>query len=196
LCIVLPATVVVNNYIVHPTTISPEVEYIQSITSKVTAYSSSNALLWSGSGVWVDKIHVLTARHVVMEADHWRVGRYLAKSAVMDIQHDVAMLTIEGSRSGPVARVDRSSLRIGDNVCLCGYMMALGSEVTWGKIANVVSDPNGIGEGDPVISITCAPGASGGPVLRDNKLVGIISRGTTGLVVSEPVVLFGMKVEE
>jgi len=183
------------------------VDYARAITPFIEAFDADGQHLWEASGVWIDPIHVLTAKHVVTSSDsidgnsypdpaYWEITDsqgvvHRAHSVAKDWAHDVAMLTIEGTYSGPVAEVSRDVLKVGDDVVMCGWALGLGLETTWGRIANL--EGRSWAEGDVICAVTCAPGCSGGPVLHDGKLVGIVSRGQEGFLVIEPVITFGVK---
>jgi len=185
--------------------VTSPVVYMRAITPSIMAYDKSGNRVWPwpASGVWIDKIHVLTARHIVQNPDsgvmhdHWDVtdanGRvHTATAATLDLKHDVAMLTIADEYDGPVAKIGTDILQVGDEVVMAGWALGLGLEITFGRVANVSSDPNGWGEGDVVVAITCGSGCSGGPIFKDGKLIGIVSRGAVGFLVIEPILTFGL----
>jgi len=175
---------------------------MRTITPQVIAYTDDGKQMWSGSGVWIDNKHLLTAGHVAGKGlsledmpSYWMIGTHKATTAAIDVAHDVAMLTIDGFYYGPVADISHDKLNLGDDVVCVGWMIDLGKEITWGKIANLKSDQKGWGEGDLICSITCTYGASGGPVFKNGKVIGIVSRGEGSLLVVEPIVTFGLEIK-
>jgi S1-C subfamily serine protease len=190
-----------------------EIEKMMVVVPYIEAYDESGNRMWRASGIWVDKIHVLTAAHVVgdmaesnyerppQKADYWVItdaqGRkFMARGATIDTKHDVALLTLSGDDEydGPVATFSNEQLTYGDELVCVGWMYGLGQEITWGRVANPSSDPNDWGEGDLVAAIVCTHGASGGAVFHDGKVIGVVSRGVDSLLIVEPWILFGLKI--
>jgi len=178
---------------IGPVTTNQLIAYERSVTPKIEAFDNYGNHLWWASGVWIDSRHVLTAAHVVQADEEgrgtptcWLIsGKYSATKVKIDVNHDVAMLTLDEERVGPMAQISQEPLKVGDEVVMCGWVMGMGLETTWGRVANVVGQ--GLAEGDVVCGIACGPGASGGPVFRGGKVVGIVSRGVPGFLVIEPI---------
>jgi S1-C subfamily serine protease len=169
-----------------------QIMQMRAITPFIEALDPSGGRLWEASGVRISAHYVLTAAHVIGDADHWLVDGHVARSATISADKDTALLYVDDAYDGPVAEISTDTLKVGDPVMVCGWMVGLGLETTWGQVANVTSDPKGWGEGDLVVAIVCTFGASGGPVFSNGKLVGVVSRGQDSLLVVSPVELFGL----
>jgi serine protease Do len=156
-----------------------------------------------GSGVIVSADgYILTANHVVAEADEVKVSiadskrEYTAKIIGKDRATDVAVLKIEASHLPAVTLADSDQLEIGDVVLALGNPFGIGQTVTMGIVSATGRSGLGFNGYEDFIQTDAAinPGNSGGALVdAEGRLVGIntaiISRsgGNQGIGLAVPV---------
>ena len=111
---------------------------------------------WLGSGIIVTPDgYILTANHVVKDADEIKVGiqsdktQYSAKVVGTDPLTDVAILKIEAKNLPAIVLGDSDQLEVGDVVLAVGNPFGIGQTVTRGIISALgrsLSDPDARGQ--------------------------------------------------
>ncbi len=168
----------------------------------ITATSSQGG--GQGSGVVIDKTHVLTNNHVVAGAERLTVtladGRtYDAEVRGTDPSTDLAVITVKNAPSDltPVAIGNSDTIAVGDPVMAVGNPLGLAGTVTTGIVSALnrpvtteaesggnQGDPNAQAQAQPERVVTNAiqtsaainPGNSGGALVNaSGQLVGINS---------------------
>lgn len=139
---------------------------------------SCTATLWVmgpitiGCGVFVSDNVLLTAKHLVEDRDFTVVDsdgvKYTAIEILEDADDDLAVVVIEG-RQGPWLEIGKSPA-LGDDVICIGTPISEQAQliITWGRVSSEKWKNNFIYDG------FVRPGCSGGPVIVDSKLVGIV----------------------
>jgi serine protease Do len=156
-----------------------------------------------GSGVIVSADgYILTANHVVAEADEVKVSiadskkEYPAKIIGRDRATDVAVLKIQAGNLPAVTLADSDQLEIGDVVLALGNPFGIGQTVTMGIVSATGRSGLGFNGYEDFIQTDAAinPGNSGGALVdAEGRLVGIntaiISRsgGNQGIGLAVPV---------
>jgi serine protease Do len=156
-----------------------------------------------GSGVIVSADgYILTANHVVAEADEVKVSigdnkkEYTAKVIGKDRATDVAVLKIQANNLPAVTLADSDQLEIGDVVLALGNPFGIGQTVTMGIVSATGRSGLGFNGYEDFIQTDAAinPGNSGGALVdAEGRLVGIntaiISRsgGNQGIGLAVPV---------
>jgi len=138
-----------------------------------------------GSGVAVSANEVVTARHLVVDADEISVrdvrGRRLDAELVgSDARADLALLRVGQGGLSPVPLGRASTLRVGDPVVAIGNPYGLGHSLAAGVVGHLGRRLSSEDDGPRVdfvqLSIPLNPGNSGGPVFAvDGELVGVLS---------------------
>lgn len=142
-------------------------------------FLSCSATLWVmegpisvGCGVFVSDNVLLTAKHLVEDRGVTVVGsdgvKYTAIEILEDADDDLAVIVIEG-RQGPWLEIGKSPA-LGDDVICIGTPISEQAQliITWGRVSSEKWKNNFIYDG------FVRPGCSGGPVIVDGKLVGIV----------------------
>ena len=156
-----------------------------------------------GSGVIVSADgYILTANHVVAEADEVKVSigdskkEYTAKIIGKDRATDIAVLKIQAAGLPAVTLADSDQLEIGDVVLALGNPFGIGQTVTMGIVSATGRSGLGFNGYEDFIQTDAAinPGNSGGALMdAEGRLVGIntaiISRsgGNQGIGLAVPV---------
>ena len=156
-----------------------------------------------GSGVIVSADgYILTANHVVAEADEVKVSiadskkEYPAKIIGRDRATDVAVLKIQAGNLPAVTLADSDQLEIGDVVLALGNPFGIGQTVTMGIVSATGRSGLGFNGYEDFIQTDAAinPGNSGGALVdAEGRLIGIntaiISRsgGNQGIGLAVPV---------
>ncbi|MEO0605293.1 MAG: trypsin-like peptidase domain-containing protein [Myxococcota bacterium] len=140
-----------------------------------------------GSGFAIGATEVVTARHLVDEADIVTVQtsdgqRWPAAVRGSDARTDLALLVVDGSSLAP-ARLGRGDrLTVGDWVVGLGNALGLGSTPVVGLIAQQGSKLSADAEGPRAefwqLSLALNPGHSGGPVFDQRGRVVAVLAGT------------------
>ena len=138
-----------------------------------------------GSGVAVSPNEVVTARHLVMDAEHVEVldvdGRSLEAVVVgSDARADLALLRVDEGGLRPAPLGTSASLRVGDPVVAIGNPYGLGHSLAAGVVGHrgrrLSSDDDGPRVDFVQLSIPLNPGNSGGPVYATSgEVVGVLS---------------------
>jgi serine protease DegS len=135
-----------------------------------------------GSGVIIDsRGYIVTNNHVIADADQISVvlndGKKLAARLVgTDIDSDIAVLKVDGSKLPAITIGDSSNLRVGDVVLAIGNPFGVGQTVTMGIVSATGRNQLGITNFENFIQTDAAinPGNSGGALIdAHGKLVGI-----------------------
>lgn len=136
----------------------------------------------SGSGVAIERNHVLTNAHVVEDARTVTVhagGRPLpAQTVFSDPRNDLALLRVEAGLPGIARFRSEVGLHLGEDIVALGFplqgLLGTGPQASAGNIAALC----GIGNDSTVFQFTApiASGNSGGPILdMAGHLVGLVS---------------------
>lgn len=136
----------------------------------------------SGSGVAIERNHILTNAHVVEDARSVTVhvaGRALtAETVFADARNDLALLHVESGLPGVVQFRSQVGLHLGEDIVALGFplqgLLGTGPQASAGNIAALC----GIGNDSSVFQFTApiASGNSGGPILdMAGHLVGLVS---------------------
>jgi len=138
-----------------------------------------------GSGVAVSPTEVITARHLVLEAEAVTVrdvlGRTLRADVVgSDARADLALLRVPDGGLEPAPLGEAVRLRVGDPVVAIGNPYGLGHSLAAGIVGHrgrrLSSDDDGPRVDFVQLSIPLNPGNSGGPVFSaDGDVVGVLS---------------------
>jgi len=158
-----------------------------------------------GSGVIVSPDgYILTANHVVAEADEVKVAvngdkkEYAAKVIGKDAATDVAVLKIDATDLPAITLADSDQLEVGDVVLAIGNPFGVGQTVTMGIVSALGRNGLGFNGYENFIQTDAAinPGNSGGALVDiQGRLVGIntaiISRsgGNQGIGFAVPVTM-------
>lgn len=136
-----------------------------------------------GGGVYVAPSTVLTALHIIGEAKEvlviTRIGqKFEATVMETDPQNDLARLLVAKALPHPVAKINFSSLSLGQDVFSIGHPNGLGWSLARGYVMFEGERRVVVEEGLPatVIQVDLAifPGASGGPLFNlDGEVLGI-----------------------
>lgn len=156
-----------------------------------------------GSGVIVSPDgYILTANHVVAEADEVKVSingdkrEYTARIIGKDAPTDVAVLKIDATDLPAITLADSDQIEVGDVVLAIGNPFGVGQTVTMGIVSALNRNGFGLSGYENFIQTDAAinPGNSGGALVDVNgRLVGIntaiISRsgGNQGIGFAVPV---------
>ena len=156
-----------------------------------------------GSGVVVSPDgYILTANHVVAEADEVKVSiadnkkEYTAKIIGKDKATDIAVLKIQASNLPAVTLADSDQIEVGDVVLALGNPFGVGQTVTMGIVSALGRSGLGFNGYENFIQTDAAinPGNSGGALVDvEGRLVGIntaiISRsgGNQGIGFAVPI---------
>ncbi|SDA14226.1 trypsin-like peptidase domain-containing protein [Sphingomonas sp. NFR15] len=135
----------------------------------------------SGSGVAVERHHILTNAHVVEDARVVTVqagGRPLAADTVFaDRRNDLALLRVEAPVAGIAQFRSEVGLHLGEDVVALGFplqgLLGTGPQASAGNIAALT----GIGNDSSLFQFTApiASGNSGGPILdMAGHLIGLV----------------------
>lgn len=144
---------------------------------------------WSGSGIIIGPHTVLTAGHVIEDANSFTItivdgDTYEAIEWEMDPNNDCGILIFD-EILGPIAELtDSDEVRIGDRVFIIGspYGKDFFNTVTIGIISGLDREVSFFGE-DLMITVDAAsnPGNSGGPVFdMRGRVIGILVGGIWG----------------
>jgi S1-C subfamily serine protease len=136
----------------------------------------------SGSGVTIERNHILTNAHVVEDAREVTVhvgGRALpAQTVFADSRNDLALLHVEAMLPGVAQFRPQVGLHLGEDIVALGFplqgLLGTGPQASAGNIAALC----GIGNDSSVFQFTApiASGNSGGPILdMTGHLVGLVS---------------------
>jgi len=136
----------------------------------------------SGSGVAIDRNHILTNAHVVEDARSVTVhvgGRAIpAETVFADARNDLALLHVEAVLPGVAQFRSQVGLHLGEDIVALGFplqgLLGTGPQASAGNIAALC----GIGNDSSVFQFTApiASGNSGGPILdMAGHLVGLVS---------------------
>ncbi|MBX3274233.1 MAG: trypsin-like peptidase domain-containing protein [Sandaracinaceae bacterium] len=149
-----------------------------------------------GSAVLVGEGWALTARHVVEGADRLvallpgETRAVAARVAWLDRERDLAFVRLSEPAEAALALAPPPTLVLGQAIEASGY--PLDAAERWPNAsAGHVGRP--LNDGRVQLSIALNPGNSGGPVVADGRLLGIVSqggdpgRGVQGVVVMEPI---------
>jgi len=138
-----------------------------------------------GSGFAVSADEVVTARHLVVDADDLTVldvqGRRLPAQVVgTDARTDLALLRVGGASLTPARLGTSAGLRVGDAVVAIGNPYGLGHSLAAGVVGHVgrrlASGDDGPRVDFVQLSIPLNPGNSGGPVFdARGEVVGVLS---------------------
>ena len=138
---------------------------------------------WLGSGVIVSTDgYILTANHVVAEADEVKVTiadnkkEYMAKIIGKDRATDIAVLKIQSAALSAVTLADSDQLEIGDVVLALGNPFGIGQSVTMGIVSALGRSGLGFNGYENFIQTDAAinHGNSGGALVdAEGRLVGI-----------------------
>jgi len=162
---------------------------LQYIIQKVlpsVVYVENNYSGWTGSGVIVGSHAVLTAKHVIDDANSFTItvvdgNNYEAINWIVDPNNDCGLLFFK-EELGPIVRfADSNNLNLGERIFIIGspYGYDFFNTVTVGIISGLERDISFFGE-DPVITVDAAssPGNSGGPVFNmQGYIIGILVGG-------------------
>ena len=135
----------------------------------------------SGSGVAVDRNHILTNAHVVEGGRSVRVhagGRALeAEPVFADSRNDLALLHVETALPGVARFRPQVGLHLGEDIVVLGFplqgLLGTGPQASAGNVAALC----GIGNDSSLFQFTApiASGNSGGPILdMAGHLVGLV----------------------
>lgn len=139
-----------------------------------------------GTGFALTSDQVVTARHLVIGAEHASVrtwdGRTLAADVGgLDARTDLALLTVPGAELSPVSLGRSGELRVGDTVLTIGNPYGLGHSLALGVVGHrgrrlAAEAADGPRVDFLQLSIPLNPGNSGGPVIdRNGEVVGVLS---------------------
>jgi S1-C subfamily serine protease len=138
-----------------------------------------------GSGFAVSGTEVITARHLVIDAEQVLVrdihGRTLPAEVVgTDARSDLALLAVPGAGFPAVSFGGSAELRVGDTVIAIGNPYALSHSLAVGVVGGLGRRLASGGDGPKVdflqLSMPLNPGNSGGPVFdRAGRVVGVLS---------------------
>lgn len=143
---------------------------------------------WGGSGVYVGKGLIMTARHIVKDGESFSVtfengNEYLSCCAMFDPDVDVGFIFISEPDCIPLGFSTEKSRR-GDTVYLLGnpYGLSLKFSVTRGIVSNTNREHDGLFGNKPVIQIDAGayPGDSGGPVINEKGEIVAMNVATFG----------------
>lgn len=152
-----------------------------------SVYVDSND--WSGSGVIVGRNTVLTAAHVVEDANNLEVHNihgdvYKAASSKWDPNNDCGVIFFDEVFNDVAELGDSNSVEVGDGVLMIGspFGKELFNAVAYGTVASVDRQIPFFNEVDTfVIDVASNPGNSGGPVFNMNgEVIGIVVGGWWG----------------
>lgn len=150
---------------------------------------------WSGTGWALNNGYIVTNHHVANNArtiilkfaQGDSISQYSGEVAVMDEEHDLAIIKINDSKFkgfGSLPYMVKTTLAdVGESVFVLGYPMTttMGDEIK--LTTGIVSSHSGF-EGNKAqyqISAPVQPGNSGGPLFDDNgNVVGIVNAKHTG----------------
>jgi len=144
---------------------------------------------WSGSGVIVASNIILTAGHVVEDADKIVVitdsnEMYNAIGWYEDEKNDCGIIVLRSEFKDYAQFADSNELLIGESVYIVGspYGKELFNNVTFGIISGLNRDADFFGECGMITSDAAAnPGNSGGPVFNmRGEIIGILVGGING----------------
>lgn len=147
---------------------------MEATTVKVIDTESGH--LGSGSGVVISQHAVLTARHVVSDADAGSVviqfsDGTTAKGTVsyVDAKHDFAIVKFDAGKEISVADVNCDEQEWGTPVAVVGYPLGVGLMVTQGHVAATTGlKDDGPVNGSVLLDVSINHGNSGGPVFNDD----------------------------
>jgi len=154
---------------------------------------------WSGSGVIIGPDTVLTAGHVVQDANnleiHTAYGKiYKAINSEYDSNNDCGLIFVEGIFKDVAELGDSNFVEVGDDVLIIGspFGKELFNCVAYGIVASVDRQIPFFNEVDTfIIDVASNPGNSGGPVFdMSGKVIGIVVggwRGADGLTAVTPI---------
>lgn len=174
----------------NPTIVFNSGGHLPSIIKQVistSVYVDSNE--WSGSGVIVGPNTVLTAGHVVEDANnlevHTAYGKiYKAAGSKYDPNNDCGLIFIKETFKDIAGLGDSNLVEVGDGVLIIGspYGKELFNAVAYGIVASVDRQLPFWNEVNTfVIDVASNPGNSGGPVFdMDGKVIGIVVGGWWG----------------
>lgn len=130
---------------------------------------------YSGAGFYIDKLHVMTAKHVIKDCKDAKVfnnSNQSTNATVMyrDSKEDIAILLTNKTISNPV-RFDDSMLKIGQRVFIVGSPID-GLVLSQGTLVN----SDGFSSRKRIyLEIPADHGNSGGPVFSENGLIGMVT---------------------
>jgi len=140
---------------------------------------------WIGSGVIIGPHTVLTAEHVITDANNFTIttvdgNDYAATNWVIDPNNDCGLLFFE-EELGPIAKLtDSNNVKIGDKVIVIGSPYGFFNTVTTGIVSGLNREILYFGK-DPLFTVDAASwsGNSGGPVFNvQGQIIGILVGGT------------------
>lgn len=147
-----------------------------SVGCKLDELRSCSAILSGGSGVFVSPTALLTAKHVVEGlVDDITVTTvdgftFKSKEIIRDKNDDIALVIID-KPYGLFMQIDTRPLQLGDGLVCIGNPLNSKADkrlmVTFARVAHERHNNEFVYDG------FCWHGYSGGPVIRNNKLVGI-----------------------
>lgn len=176
----------------QPVFIYPDVRFADEVVAKriqaSTAYIEAD--YWSGSGVLLDGGIVLTAGHVVEDANSFTI-KFNDGTTVISTEYytendaDVGFIKIDATKVEHLRTVDfASKIELGEDVFICGcpFGYELAYSVTFGKISGLEREIPFFGKMTMIQSdAQIWPGNSGGPAVnRNGKLIGIAVGGMRG----------------
>jgi len=142
---------------------------------------------WSGSGVIIGKHTIVTARHVVKDANSIVITDYAGvnipvKNWIYDPNNDCAIITCDANLYSIVRPAKTAT--VGEHVFIIGspYGKEFFNTVTYGIISGLERQDDYFGV-NPVLTVDAAanPGNSGGPVFNmKGELIGIVVGGIRG----------------
>jgi S1-C subfamily serine protease len=134
-----------------------------------------------GTGTYIGNGQILTAAHVVAGDEEIVAVTADGKRATADVAYsdagrDMAILTVDVDV--PAAPYSCEAHKPGTEIEAIGWAFGRKMPVvfhTWGRIASTLVNIDGVTSIG--VDITLAPGMSGGPILADGMIVGIVSGG-------------------
>lgn len=159
---------------------------IKQVISSVVFVDSNN---WSGSGVIIGPNTVLTAEHVVKDANNLEIytawgETYKAVGSKWDPNNDCGLIFFKEKFENIANLGDSDSVEVGDGVFTIGspFGKELFNAVAYGIVAGIDYSIPFWNEVDTiVIDVAGNPGSSGGPVFNmDGKVIGIVVGGWWG----------------
>ncbi|GAH50532.1 unnamed protein product, partial [marine sediment metagenome] len=166
--------------------VSPSVVYVEAIADNYND-NYEYGYDWSGSGVIIGSHIVLTARHIIEDANSLTItvvdgNTYEAVRWEVDPNNDCGLLFFEEDLGPVIKFADSDKIEIGDRVIIIGspYGKEFLNTATNGIVSGLDREILFFGE-DPMITADAAswPGNSGGPVFDiQGRVIGILVGGT------------------
>ncbi len=144
--------------------------------------SLGSGVIWQANGLIVTNAHVVNRSHVLIELADGR--RFEGAIRARDLEHDLAVVTIEASGLPAATFADSDALRPGELVFAMGHPFGVPGVLTAGVVyAPAVTHNNQWIQAD----LRLAPGNSGGPLCNaGGYVVGINSMIMFGLALAIP----------